>query len=471
MMSVVSTIDAKRMGTLLGLALAAVLVASVLVARPAHANTFSVNSTGDENNISLDGVCDVSTTSGNQCTLRAALQEANFNQTATVDDINFNIPGSEVHTIKPGSPLPDITDRFVNIDGYSQPGASPNTLQQGTNAALKIELDGSNLGFADDGLRISNTTDNVVIRGLMINNFKNHGIRISGQNNKVEGNFIGTDAGGFIAKPNTNSGVFIFSDSSFRVANNNTVGGTAPFQRNLISGNFGGGVEIKDGSIVNLDGVGNKVEGNLIGTDKDGTGRLGNGFDGVSIITSASDNTIGGTSPGSANTIAFNQGIGVSVSDFSVGNRILHNSIFSNAGVGIDLNRSSRQVPRDGVTANDTGDADTGANNFQNFPLISSAKTARKGTSIAGKLNSIPNKSFTLEFFASPEADPSGNGEGKTFLGEKVVATDDSSGNASFTFQPALKVSRGQFITATATADSDGNTSEFSNAKKVVRKR
>jgi hypothetical protein len=163
-----------------------------------------------------------------------------------------------------------------------------------------------------------------------------------------------------------------------------------------------------------------------------------------------------------ANTIAFNQENGVSVSGNGVHNHVLSNSIFSNGGLGIDLNR-------DGVTANDTGDADTGANNLQNFPVVSSAKTSKKGTSIAGKLNSVPNKTLTVQLFASPEADDSGNGEGKTLIGEKALATDGS-GNASFTFTPTQTVSKGQFITATAT-DLDGNTSEFSAAKKVVRKR
>jgi hypothetical protein len=204
----------------------------------------------------------------------------------------------------------------------------------------------------------------------------------------------------------------------------------------------------------------NNVVDNYIGTKKDGSGSLPNGFDGVSIAGGASNNTIGGATPASANTIAFNQGIGVSVSDNGVGNRVLFNSIFSNANVGIDLNR-------DGVSINDTGDADPGANTLQNFPVVTSAKLVSGATTIKGKLNSVPNQSFTIQFFASPEADVSGFGEGKIFLGKKVVTTD-ARASASFTFKPARKVGAGKVITATAT-DPNGNTSEFSTARKVVR--
>src|SRR5919199_425514 len=103
------------------LALAALLVASLLAARPAHAagTTFTVNSTNDRG----DGRCNAT-----ECTLAEAINFAN--STPGADVINFNIPGSGVHTIKPSSPLPDITEQ-VTIDGYTQPGSSPNTLTQG----------------------------------------------------------------------------------------------------------------------------------------------------------------------------------------------------------------------------------------------------------------------------------------------------------------------------------------------------
>jgi hypothetical protein len=78
-------------------------------------------------------------------------------------------------------------------------------------------------------------------------------------------------------------------------------------------------------------------------------------------------------------------------------------------------------------------------------------------TTIKGKLNSTPNKTFTVQFFSNP----SGANEGKKFIGSKSVTTG-SAGTVSFTFSPANAVSAGQGITATATDPTAGNTSEFS---------
>ena len=102
------------------------------------------------------------------------------------------------------------------------------------------------------------------------------------------------------------------------------------------------------------------------------------------------------------------------------------------------------------MTSNDTGDADTGANNLQNFPVLSSAVRGTGGTTVNGTLNSKANQSFRIEFFTSPTADPSGFGEGKVFLGV-VVVTTNRSGNASFTVTLAGVPAGSQVITATAT--------------------
>lgn len=236
---------------------------------------------------------------------------------------------------------------------------------------------------------------------------------------------------------------------------NNTIGGTTPAARNLISGNFGAGVSIEDPftDLIGPTVINNSVLGNLIGTDKNGTGSLGNGH-GV-YIGDASNNTVGGTAPGEANTIAFNSPAGVTVSGNGVGNRVLSNSIFSNVGMAIDLGS-------DGVTLNDTGDADTGANTLQNFPVITSATTVSGTTTINGTLKSRPRKTFTIQFFSNTEADASGNGEGETFLDEIEVKTNRK-GKRSFTFSAALPAGE-NVVTATATNNATGDTSEFSNA-------
>ena len=104
-------------------------------------------------------------------------------------------------------------------------------------------------------------------------------------------------------------------------------------------------------------------------------------------------------------------------------------------------------------------DGDTGANNLQNFPVITSAVTNSTTTTIQGTLNSTANTRFRIEFFANAACDPSGNGQGQTFLGF-TNATTDASCNASFSLSIPNSVVTGPIITATAT-DSNNNTSEF----------
>jgi hypothetical protein len=169
--------------------------------------------------------------------------------------------------------------------------------------------------------------------------------------------------------------------------------------------------------------------GNLIGTNKNGRNSkvLGNSFLGVRI--GGSGNTVGGAdadptdSDNPANTIAFNGNDGVRVDDFtddnrilgnsicsngrggvvvlgqdSAGNRILRNSIYNNAVLGIDLGGAGVST-NDGdnpATPQPDPDSDTGPNDLQTFPVISSAVTSRGSTTIRGGLNSTPRQTFTF---------------------------------------------------------------------------
>jgi hypothetical protein len=260
--------------------------------------------------------------------------------------------------------------------------------------------------------------------------------------NLVQGNFIGTDASGSLDFGNA-FGLFISSGAS-----TNTIGGTIAGARNVISGNTRG-LEIY------ADSTGNRVEGNYIGTDASGTAPLAN-FTGVRIFDGASGNTIGGFTPGTGNRIAFNTATGVVVESPSTGNRIVGNSIFSNGNLGIDLISGFLNLP--GVTGNDAGDGDGGANNLQNYPVITSVSTT--GT-VTGTINSNPGSLIRLEFFANSTADPSGHGEGELYIGTQNVTTNIF-GNASFTFN-FTPVAGKPFITSTATNTLTGDTSEFSS--------
>src|SRR5262249_50338776 len=151
--------------------------------------------------------------------------------------------------------------------------------------------------------------------------------------------------------------------------------------------------------------TGTIVENNYIGTDASKTRAMGNALAGISIT--GSTNRIGGLGAGQPNTIQFNGGAGVEVTlSSAIGNEISGNRIYDNSGLGIDLGSS-------GVTTNDLSDADTGANNLQNFPVLTSAVLNSGSIQAKGTLNSTPATTFRIEFFASPAFDPTGSTEGQ----------------------------------------------------------
>src|SRR5271157_3799677 len=222
-------------------------------------------------------------------TLRQAIDASNA--TPGPDTIDFNTPGPGVHTIAPTSALPAIPDPVI-IDGYTQPGASPNTLAVGDNAVLLIDLSGAAAGIGVDGLVIS--AGGSTVRGLIINDFvagpsapgfiPNGGKGISlatAGGNTIVGNFIGTDASGGVARPNTFSGVIATTAG-------NQIGGTASGDRNVISGNNVGVFFLNAAASDNL------PQGSYMGVNSAGTADLGNTNVGVEI-NNAPGNTIGGT--------------------------------------------------------------------------------------------------------------------------------------------------------------------------------
>ncbi len=220
-----------------------------------------------------------------------------------------------------------------------------------------------------------------------------------------------------------------------------------------MSGNLNAGILFQVGST-------GTIQGNRIGVNAAGTTTIsGNGA--AVFLATTSGVTVGGTATGAGNIISGSSTAGVIVSSgaATTGNAILGNSIYGNAGLGIDFDNN-------GVTANDTGDADTGSNGLQNFPVITSAVSSPNGTTIIGSINSTANTNLRLEFFSIPSGQQDAtNGEGRTYLGFLNVTTD-SSGNASFVeFLQNLFVTIGDRVTATATVRptdfSFGSTSEF----------
>ncbi len=341
------------------------------------------------------------------------------------------------------------------ISGNDQAGvhllASTNSVQAnliGVNAAGTAAVGNGGAGVLID----NNSTNNSVGGGSgattrnVISGNGGAGVELtfSTSGNVIKGNYIGTNITGTAAVPNAGSGLKLTSNTG------NTIGGSGAGEGNLISGNAMSGIEFSSAS-------NSTVYGNLIGTQADGTTALGNGSNGVLVTSAASGNSIG--SGGSyANVIAFNAAAGVWVQS-GTGNAISGNSIHSNGGLGIDLSTI-------GVTANDAGDTDVGANNTQNFPVLTLARTDGSTLVVDGSLNSLASTSFLVLFYANDDCDGSGYGEGRTFLGSNVYATD-AAGNVAFSKTLSVSVPAGQFATATATRS--GDTSEFSACTTVQK--
>ncbi len=367
----------------------------------------------------------------------------------TADTINFNIPGTGVHTIMVGS---DPSATGLDLPVIIKPVLIDGTTQYGFDSTTHvpiIQLDGTDDVAAGIGIELGTGSGGSVLRGLIISHFNAGGAGVgifinSSNGNTIAGNYIGTDPLGTSAEGNT--------DGIQNSGANNTIGGTSAGTRNVISGNTKIGIFASDAEV---------IQGNYIGTDASGTLGLGNG--GAGVEANGAGDMIGGTLSSEGNIIAFNGGAGVAVffsaNLFFTGteNVIRHNSIFSNKGLGIDLGI-------DGVTPNDPGDGDTGANHLQNFPVLASAITSGGSTTITGEINTNANTALLVDVYANAEPDPSGFGQGQTFLGTIPVVTD-SSGNATFTGTFPVTLTIGETVSATATTTGIapfGDTSEFS---------
>jgi hypothetical protein len=184
----------------------------------------------------------------------------------------------------------------------------------------------------------------------------------------------------------------------------------------------------------------------------------------VAIENGASDNTIGGTTSGAGNTIAYSSGAGVIIgqnaTDANTGDAVLGNAIFSNGKLGIDLGNN-------GVTLNGSG-GHAGPNLFQDFPVLTSAVSGPSSTTITGTVHGPANSILRVELFTNPKPDSSGYGQGQTFLGAVIGgALTDANGNGTFRFTTSQSLAQGLAISATAT-DANNNTSEFSLDLPVV---
>ncbi len=325
--------------------------------------------------------------------LRQAITDANLKSNTKIQfaiyttDANYSATDGSF-TIRPASPLPELTATGLIIDGKTQ------AIIQDSNAnGPEIVINGASAGTSASGLQVRAT--GCKIRTLVINGFGQKGIDISGDINAVgvTGCYLGTNATGTAKVPNdtglfignlastcdigglnadqrnvisgnTSNGIYLFNGVTFNdIENNyigtnaagtaalgngrgifitsnakhNVIGGKAASQRNIISGNANQGVYFTGTD-------GNALLGNYIGPNADLNGNLANGGGGVLITGGATNAVIGGTELGTTNFIRGNTGDGVAITgDGTDGNVVLRNRIEGNTGDGVSIRQGARE--------------------------------------------------------------------------------------------------------------------------------
>jgi parallel beta-helix repeat protein len=443
-------------------------------------------------------------------TLRQALIDANA--AANANTINFNIGGACPRTITLASLLPDIV-HAVAIKGYSQPGATPNTLEAGWNAAPCIILNGANqitgaYGFNVDTGASPDAT--VSIEGIA---FSGHSIAamqfVAGRNHR----FVGNQIGGAVGAVN-----LIASGTGVRIGGtveDVQVGGPAPADRNVVAGTLGVGINISgsganqpraavvennnlgtqtDSSVlpnergifiagpdhvirnnvianatshgIDISGAlatGNRIYDNWIGTTfclGSTCADRGNSGHGVMLRNDAADNRV------TSNIIVFNGLDGITVTD-SRRNSIRFNTMYDNQGIGIDLGDNGRKIANSNNSVPAPSDA---GNDDQNYPVISTAVGTPANAFVSGSLTSA-NGWYRLDFYGVPDGCPSLSpggipigsfDEGRDWIGSKFLqitnGTADTDGTANYADVKLERENRSNYfineevaITSTAT--------------------
>lgn len=473
-----------------------------------------------------------------------------FDTTLSKEVLVFNIPansdplgradicGGATCTITLNTKLPNVTAPLI-IDGTTQLN-----YVAGSPGIPRIQIRPA-AGLTATGLEIHQQANDSTVRGLSLTGFgvniTNTALSIWPSRVVVESNYIGVTPGGTVS----GNGVGIeLSSGGGAPSTKIRIGGATADKRNIISGfsylgismgyskseitvqnNFIGtnpagtasmttgqgegvhvgtssGVNILDNVIsgmaqyaaisINDDGAPYGydapllpiiIQGNRIGVGVNDEA-IGNAKEGILNVGTPDPVQIGGIAAGQANIIAYNSLGGVlytNLSNQSV-NTISHNSIYANGRLGIDLGRNL-------VTLNDANDADTGANNLLNFPILSDISTTGgnitlKGCAPAGATVELFEADVSAGGAATPGVNKQGKtqdyGEGQTYLTSFVEgsASDTDSTDCamppdadlnnqtgmkafSVTIPKPASVVEGDSLTTTATRAADG-TSEFS---------
>jgi all-beta uncharacterized protein/S-layer family protein len=348
------------------------------------------------------------------------------------------------------------------LNGISITGTSTNNQIQGNLIGTDVtgSLDFSN---TQNGITITDSSSGNLIGGTtpearnIISGNGLNGVLLDGAmvtSNTVQGNFIGTNSAGTAALGNDLNGV------ATGEAPNNLIGGPQEGARNIISANGRHGVSIGINTQSGATGI--SVEGNFIGTAVNGVDCLGNFRDGIFVNLNSVGHTIRG------NVIACNGRNGVNVPNFINSNpgiriSLQSNRVFSNSNLGIDIGNT-------GVTGNDAGDGDVGANNLQNFPILTSVTSTGGNTQIVGSLSSTPNTNFYIQFFAGPQCVNSNPGQGQQVLTLPILFATGPDNGSPYGVAPIDLTLTNTPVSGWVNCvarDPSGNTSEFSSCALV----
>jgi titin len=405
--------------------------------------------------------------------------------------ISGNAAGNGVLIIGPGTANPAVNPGangnvvIGNLIGLSvtRTAALPN---QGNGVEIENAAVGNLVGVDPQGNIEPNALSGNAAAGVLITG--PHATM-----NLVQGNMIGTDVSGTNPFGNAN-GVVLAGGASA-----NTIGGSAPIDRYVISGNTQTGVVLTDPGTSQ-----NQVLSNLIGTEPDGTDRLANAGAGLIITNQASGNFIGAA--GAEKVLSGNGGDGIQITSAETTNNSLfanmigadiHGNPLANLGNGVTIQgasgnfiggvfvTSSASVVGQGntisnnagsgvvVTGNATGDSILNNIIYENRdtgiaitnPVVSPPSL---GVTIAGtapeddvQVSGKAGETFLVQFFSSDSRD-NGFSQARSFLMSTVV-TINSSG--FFNIKLPDPAPDDTFVLATAT-DTSGNTSEFSMSSK-----
>lgn len=435
------------------------------------------------------------TISNNAIGLRGFANNGN-DSTATANGLGgILLDTTPNNTVGPGNRIAGNAGPGVEVFGESSDGNVIKTNTIGLNNA------GASSANTGGGVLVFGGADNTVIGGTavadgnLISGNTGAGVRVNGNTTDataIRHNFIGTDSSGNSARANSGEGIRIDTGAT-----------NATITNNLVSGNLNDGIKLESSATqahVLLNQVGYGYSSSL---------PLPNGASGISILSGANHNFIGDpVVPFTFNVIAGNAGAGVFVADAGtadntiVGNiigaagvpnatgiivtanavrtQILANEIDGNAGSGVSIFGSGTinnaivddlfdgngglgiDLGGNGVTANDSGDADAGPNNQQNFPVISNVVIGNNSTSLSVSLSSQASQGYTITLYRNDHCNASGFGEGQVKLGSVNVTTlaNGSGGAVGLVYSVPNSQTQPSWGTAIATSAA-GDTSEF----------